>query len=201
MVNIWEHTLTVDVLETIEVYDLKVGTCSQLNVCMMSTRSMSFTDVCPRPLRFHQFQTFLSNPTCRSKLNFMWRLHGKEKLKFVQMVQDTWPRWSPCPYMVKTIKHLLWNPSADVRETWYTALGTRVLPILFVQIITLGWPLSFLHKCQIWFFMHFYGSRLKWWSTADTQKLATGAHMSLDISLLHVLVECCYLFDNWIVRI
>ena len=24
--------------------------------------------------------------------------------KFVQLVQVTWPRWPPCPYMVKTLK-------------------------------------------------------------------------------------------------
>ena len=26
------------------------------------------------------------------------------KREFVQMVQVTWPRWPPCPYMVKTLK-------------------------------------------------------------------------------------------------
>ena len=34
----------------------------------------------------------------------MWILHGMEERKFDQMVQVTWPRWPPCPYMVKTLK-------------------------------------------------------------------------------------------------
>ena len=29
------------------------------------------------------------------------------KRKFAQMVLVTWPRWPPCPYMVKTLKNLL----------------------------------------------------------------------------------------------
>ena len=32
---------------------------------------------------------------------------------------------------VKTLKNLLWNPKADDLETWYAALGVRVLPGLF----------------------------------------------------------------------
>ena len=43
----------------------------------------------------------------------------------------TWPRWPPCPYMVKTLKNLLRNQKADDLETWYAALGARVLPSLF----------------------------------------------------------------------
>ena len=58
---VWEHTLTVDFLATIEVYGLKVSTQSQLNKNMKINeypRSRSFIDFCPRSLRFHQFQTF-----------------------------------------------------------------------------------------------------------------------------------------------
>ena len=45
---------------------MKVGTKSQINEYMKIyeyPRSKSFTDLCPRSLRCHQFQTFLSNPT------------------------------------------------------------------------------------------------------------------------------------------
>ena len=28
--------------------------------------------------------------------------YGAGKRKFVQMVQVKWPRWQPCPFMVKT---------------------------------------------------------------------------------------------------
>ena len=35
------------------------------------------------------------------------------------------------PYMLKTLKHLLRNQKAYDLETWYAALGARVLPSLF----------------------------------------------------------------------
>ena len=44
----------------------------------------------------------------------------------------TWPRWPPCPYMVKTLKNLLLqNQWTDDLETWYVALCMWVLPRLF----------------------------------------------------------------------
>ena len=52
-------------------------------------------------------------------------------MKHIQMVQVTWPRWLPCPYMIKTFKNLLWNPKADDLETWYTASSTTK----YVQMI------------------------------------------------------------------
>ena len=66
------------------------------------------------------------------KPNFIWIIHGMGERKFVQMVQVTWPRWPPCPYMVTTLKNfLLWNQMADDLESWYTVSGTRVLLSLF----------------------------------------------------------------------
>ena len=50
---------------------------------------------------------------------------------FVQMAQVTLPIWPPCPYVVKTLKILLWNPKADDIESWYVASGARVLSSLF----------------------------------------------------------------------
>ena len=42
--------------------------------------------------------------------------------------QVTWPRWPPCPYMVKTFKNLLLqNQKSYDLETWHVALGTQVL--------------------------------------------------------------------------
>ena len=35
--------------------------------------------------------------------NFIWRLLRMGEPKFVQMFVVTWPRWPPCPYMVKTL--------------------------------------------------------------------------------------------------
>ena len=39
--------------------------------------------------------------------NFVWRLLVTWKLKFVDMMLVTWPRWPPCPYMVIALKNLL----------------------------------------------------------------------------------------------
>ena len=53
-------------------------------------------------------------------------------IKVITKVCVTWPRWPPCPYMIKTIKNLLlWNQKADNLETWFAASSTRVLPSLF----------------------------------------------------------------------
>ena len=44
------------------------------------------------------------------------------------MVQVTWPRWPPCPYMVKNFKNLLLqNQKSYDLETWHVALGTQAL--------------------------------------------------------------------------
>ena len=43
-------------------------------------------------------------PLGRLKPKFIWSLLRMGERKLVQMVQVTRPRWSPCPYMVKTLK-------------------------------------------------------------------------------------------------
>ena len=48
------------------------------------------------------------------------------------MVQVTWPRWPPCPYMIKTFKNLLLqNQKSYDLETWHVALGTQALQSLY----------------------------------------------------------------------
>ena len=44
-------------------------------------------------------------PLGQLKPNFIWSLYGMGERKFVQMVQVTWPRWPPCPYMIKILKN------------------------------------------------------------------------------------------------
>ena len=47
---VWEKDKTMDFSETIVVYDIKVGICSQLNEYMKlykNQRSMSLIDLCP----------------------------------------------------------------------------------------------------------------------------------------------------------
>ena len=54
----------------------------------------------------------------------MWTLHGSGEQKSVQGIWVTWPRWPPCPYMIKTFKNLLlWNQKANGLGPWYVALG------------------------------------------------------------------------------
>ena len=36
--------------------------------------------------------------------NFLCKLSGTRKWKFIDMMLVTWPRWLPCPYMVKTLQ-------------------------------------------------------------------------------------------------
>ena len=43
-------------------------------------------------------------PLGRLKPNFICSLLGTGERKFVQTVLVTWPRWPPCPYMVKNLK-------------------------------------------------------------------------------------------------
>ena len=52
------------------------------------------------------------------------------------MVQVTWPRWPPCPYMVKTFKNLLLqNQKAYDFETWHEASRNGALQSLYKS-----WP-------------------------------------------------------------
>ena len=79
---------------------------------------------------------FPLKPLGRLKPNFIWSLLGKGEQKYVQAVLVTWPRWPPCPYMVKTLKNLLLrNQKVNDLETWYAALAAQVLPSLFKR-----WP-------------------------------------------------------------
>ena len=57
-----------------------------------------------RPSVHQHFQTSSPlKPLCQLNSNFIWRLLRIGERKFVQMVPVTWPRWPPCPYMVKTL--------------------------------------------------------------------------------------------------
>ena len=71
---------------------------------------------------------------------FIWRLLRMGERKFVQMVLVTWPRWPPCPYMVKTLKK---SSSAEPEGRWpwdlVCSIGV-VGPTKFVQMMILGWP-------------------------------------------------------------
>ena len=72
--------------------------------------------------------------------NFKWRLLRMGEQKFAQMVLVTWPRWPPCPYMVKTLQ-ISTSQKPEGRWPWdlVCSIGD-VGPTKFVQMMVLGWP-------------------------------------------------------------
>ena len=115
----------MDFSETIEPCDLKVGRYRQLIDFMKVCEYWRFLTLAQG--RVHtKFQTkFSQKLLCHSELNFVWKLSGTRKWKFVNVMLDTWPRWPPCPYMVKALKNLLLqNCRADFHETCYVASRT-----------------------------------------------------------------------------
>ena len=119
----------------------------------------------------HQlFQTTSpQKPLGQLKPNFLWSLHWSEKQQFLRMVTVTWPRWPPCPYMVKTFKNLLLqNRTTDDLESWYAALGTQVLQIPSNDDLTLTFDLFMQRSSLVPFAL--YGKMLKWWITQKLLK-------------------------------
>ena len=47
---------------------------------------------------------FSQKPLGQSKPNFICKLSGSRKWKFIHMLLVTWPKWLPRPYMVKTLQ-------------------------------------------------------------------------------------------------
>ena len=92
--------------------------------------------------------------------NFICSFHGMGERKFVQLVQVTWPRWPPCPYMVNLEKSFTTEPRG--RWPWNLVCSIRCLStIKYVQIMTLGWPWPILWQDQTWSLMLLYGKKSK----------------------------------------
>ena len=128
-------------------------------------RSWSFIDLRPRSLRFNSFKLLLLRNLKDdwSQISYGASV-GCGEWKFVLMFQVTWP----CSYMVKNFENLLLrNQEADDLETWYTASGTRILPMfsygdpgLTMTIFMTGSNLfpnasAWLKAIQHWMLMHF----------------------------------------------
>ena len=75
------------------------------------------------------FQKSPEKPLGKSKPNFIWSLLGKGERKFIWMVQVTWPRWLPRPYMVKTFKNLLQNEKTYDLWTWHVARWLKLYKV------------------------------------------------------------------------
>ena len=112
-VFVWKKGKTMDFSETIVVYDIKLGRCSKLNEYMnllnIKGQGHSLTLV-----QGHSDSTIVNFLSLETAKPFEAKFHveppWEEELRFVQMVQVTWPIWLPCLYMVKPLKNLLlWN--------------------------------------------------------------------------------------------
>ena len=63
--------------------------------------------------------------------NSIWSLLRTGKQKIANMVVVRWPRWSPCPYILKTFKNLpLQDWGCLGAESWHRSSGKRGLPKL-----------------------------------------------------------------------
>ena len=79
-----------------------------------------------------EFQTTSSlEPLSQFCSNFIWNLLRLGEWKIAKLVVVSWPRWPPCPYMVKTFKNLLLqNRGCLGAESLHKSLGTGGLPKL-----------------------------------------------------------------------
>ena len=105
---VWEKVKTMDFSETIVVYNIKVGRCTQLNEFMKLygyQRSRSFINLGPN--------LSVEPPWDRGTKVCS---NGPGHMTKTKMAT------------IATFKNLLWNRKVDNLETWYAALSTRVLP-------------------------------------------------------------------------
>ena len=74
--------------------------------------------------------------------NFIWSHLRVGKQKIAKIVMVHWPRWPPCPYIVKTFKNLLLqNLECLGAESLHKSLGTRGLPKLLKELSYVDiWP-------------------------------------------------------------
>ena len=71
-----------------------------------------------------------------------WSLLRVGEWKIAKMVAVRWPRWPPCPYMVKIFKNLLLqNRGCLGAESLHKSLGTGGLPKLLKELLYVDvWP-------------------------------------------------------------
>ena len=89
-------------------------------------------------------------------LNFIWSLPWAGEWKITKMVVVHWPRWLPCPYMIKTFKSSSLEERMPSGWIFQQIIGdwrsTKVAKIMIVH-----WPLTFLRRGLVPFRMHLYG--------------------------------------------
>ena len=116
---VWEKVKTMDFSETIVVYDIKVGRCSQLNKYM---KFYEYKRSWSNSLRFNNLKhLFLSNLKAKFHVELPW----DGGMKVCSNGPGHMAKMATITNMVKTFNNLLlWNRKADDLETWYTALST-----------------------------------------------------------------------------
>ena len=152
----------MDFSETIVVYDVKVGRCSQLNEYMKLyeyKRSRSLIDLGPnlsdsiflncffsittRPLeaKFHMEPPWDGGTkSCSNGRGYMTKMatmpiYGKNHWKYISL--ESKGRWP-------------WNLVYSIEYSSITK---------FIQMMPLGWPYPILRHCQIWSPMLLYGGK------------------------------------------
>ena len=108
------------------------------------------------------FQMTSSEASGPILLKFLQSLLRLGEQKIAKMVVVRWPRWPPCPYMVKTFKNLLlqkrmpwgWIFAQFIRDGRYTKVA---------KMMVVYWPLTFLWRGQVCFPMHLYGHHTFVW--------------------------------------
>ena len=114
--------------------------------------------VCPSVKIFKQL--LLWSQFCS---DFIWSLLRLGERMIAKIVAVHWPRWPPCPYMVKTLKNLfLQNWGRPGAESLHKSSGrggggggsTKVAKIMVIH-----WHLTFLRQGQVCFPMHVYGKK------------------------------------------
>ena len=84
--------------------------------------------------------------------------------KFVQTVHVTWPKWPPCPYMVKIFFY-------GTKRPMTLKLGMHHRMLKYYQVCSndnLGWTWPILWQGQIWSLMLLYGKKIKQWILSET---------------------------------
>ena len=104
--------------------------------------------ICMSPVHLNgkivwEFQTTSPlKPLSQFCSNFIWSHLRVGKQKIAKIVGVSWPRWPPCPYMIKTFKNLLLqNRECLGAKSLHKSSGTRGLPKLLKEFSYVDiWP-------------------------------------------------------------
>ena len=73
---------------------------------------------------------FSQKPLGQSKPNFICKLSGTKKWKFIDTMVVTLPRWPPCPYIVKTLQKTFFSGTGGLISTKLGMSHRWLMPII-----------------------------------------------------------------------